>query len=182
MTLDSCPSSFSRANFHLRSAAPDHRLKPLSTFRSQSTGRGRRIGHDLRNPQRFCPHSLSLSRSLRKDELCSAHIDLHTFLKTVSTRPIFVGLSSVGSMGFLKNPQAFLHVLRTVIEITSYRFILFIAGFEALDAAVHMIAAEASSCSSQTQLSEDCISLFNSQLFCFTGYVSSNIRKLAGRR
>jgi len=85
-------------------------------------------------------------------------------------------------MGFLKNPQAFLHVLRTVIEITSYRFILFIAGFEALDAAVRMIAAEASSCSSQTQLSEDCISLFNSRLFCFTGYVSSNIRKLVGRR
>ncbi|XP_030955169.1 sterol 3-beta-glucosyltransferase isoform X2 [Quercus lobata] len=107
----------------------------------------------------------------RKDELCSAHIDLHTFLKTVSTPPIFVGLSSVGSMGFLKNPQAFLYVLRTVIEITSYRFILFTAGFEALDAAVHMIAAEASSCSSQTQLSEDCISLFNSRLFCFTGSV-----------
>ncbi|KAM3762496.1 hypothetical protein ACB098_01G350800 [Castanea mollissima] len=107
----------------------------------------------------------------RKDELCSAHIDLHTFLKTASTPPIFVGLSSVGSMGFLKNPQAFLHVLRTVIESTSYRFILFTAGFEALDAAVRMIAAEASSCSSQTQLSEDCISLFNSRLFCFTGSV-----------
>ena len=85
-------------------------------------------------------------------------------------------------MGFLKNPQAFLYVLRTVIEITSYRFILFTAGFEALDAAVRMIAAETSSCSSQTQLSEDCISLFNCQLFCFTGYVSSNIRKLVGRR
>ncbi|KAF3975516.1 hypothetical protein CMV_001229 [Castanea mollissima] len=80
--------------------------------------------------------ALVSSRNLqRKDELCSAHIDLHTFLKTVSTPPIFVGLSSVGSMGFLKNPQAFLHVLRTVIEITSYRFILFTAGFEALDAA-----------------------------------------------
>ncbi|KAK7852109.1 sterol 3-beta-glucosyltransferase ugt80b1 [Quercus suber] len=74
------------------------------------------------------------------------------------------------NMGFLKYPQAFLHVLQTVIEITSYRFILFTAGFEALDAAVRMIVAEASSCSSQTQLSEDCISLFSSQLFCFTGY------------
>ncbi|KAF3975515.1 hypothetical protein CMV_001229 [Castanea mollissima] len=116
--------------------------------------------------------ALVSSRNLqRKDELCSAHIDLHTFLKTVSTPPIFVGLSSVGSMGFLKNPQAFLHVLRTVIEITSYRFILFTAGFEALDAAVRMIAAEASSCSSQTQLSEDCVSLFNSRFFCFTGSV-----------
>ncbi|KAK7833840.1 sterol 3-beta-glucosyltransferase ugt80a2, partial [Quercus suber] len=75
-------------------------------------------------------------------------------------------------MGFLKYPQAFLHVLQTVIEITSYRFILFTAGFEALDAAVRMIVAEASSCSSQTQLSEDCISLFSSQLFCFTGQVT----------
>ncbi|XP_030959473.1 uncharacterized protein LOC115981463 [Quercus lobata] len=112
---------------------------------------------------------VSLGNLQRKDELCSAHIDLHTFLKTLSTPPIFVGLSSVGSMGFLKNPQAFLHVLRTVIEITSYRFILFTAGFEGLDAAVRMIAAEASSCSGQTQLSEDCISLFNSRLFCFTG-------------
>jgi hypothetical protein len=74
-------------------------------------------------------------------------------------------------MGFLKNPRAFLRVLQTVIEITSYRFILFTAGFEALDAAVHMIAAEAS-CLSQRQLSEDCSSLFNNRLFCFNGYVS----------
>lgn len=37
------------------------------------------------------------SRNLqRKDELCSAHIDLHTFLKNVSMPPVFVGLSSVG--------------------------------------------------------------------------------------
>jgi hypothetical protein len=78
---------------------------------------------------------------------------------------------SVCSMGFLKNPQAFLRVLQTVIEITSYRFILFTAGFEALDAAVRMIAAEAS-CLSQRQLSEDCSSLFNNRLFCFNGYVS----------
>ncbi|XP_062176449.1 sterol 3-beta-glucosyltransferase UGT80B1 isoform X5 [Alnus glutinosa] len=105
----------------------------------------------------------------RKEELCSAHLDLQTFLKTMSRPPIFVGLSSVGSMGFLKNPQAFLRVLQTVIEITSFRFILFTAGFEPLDAAVHMIAAEASSCLSQRQPNEDCISLFNGQLFCFTG-------------
>ncbi|GMY37507.1 sterol 3-beta-glucosyltransferase isoform X2 [Fagus crenata] len=99
----------------------------------------------------------------RKDELCSAHLDLQTFLKTLSMPAIFVGLNSVGSMGFLKNPQAFLRVLQTVIEITSYRFILFTAGFEALDATVRMIAAEAS-CLSQRQLSEDCSSLFNNRL------------------
>jgi hypothetical protein len=32
----------------------------------------------------------------RKDELCSAHLDLQTFLKTLSMPPIFVGLNSVG--------------------------------------------------------------------------------------
>lgn len=72
-------------------------------------------------------------------------------------------------MGFLKNPQAFLRVLQTVIEITSYRFILFTAGFEPLASAVRMIAAEALSHLSQRQLSEDCISIFDGQLFCFTG-------------
>ncbi|GMY06172.1 sterol 3-beta-glucosyltransferase UGT80B1 isoform X3 [Fagus crenata] len=71
-------------------------------------------------------------------------------------------------MGFLKNPQAFLRVLQTVIEITSYRFILFTAGFEALDAAFRMIAAEAL-CLSQRQLSEDCSSLFNNRLFASMG-------------
>ncbi|XP_041011635.1 sterol 3-beta-glucosyltransferase UGT80B1 isoform X1 [Juglans microcarpa x Juglans regia] len=104
-----------------------------------------------------------------KDVLCSAHLVLQNFLEAPSTPPIFVGLSSVGSMGFLKNPQAFLRVLQTVIEITSYRFILFTAGFEPLASAVRMIAAEASSHLSQRQLSEDCISIFDGQLFCFTG-------------
>lgn len=104
----------------------------------------------------------------RKDELCSDHLDLQAFLDTTRP-PIFVGLSSVGSMGFLKNPQAFLRVLQTVIEITGYRFILFTAGFEALDAAVNMIAAEEPSCLSQRQPNEDCTSLFHGQLFCFSG-------------
>lgn len=35
----------------------------------------------------------------RKEELCSAHLDLQTFLKTMSRPPIFVGLSSVGRQG-----------------------------------------------------------------------------------
>ncbi|KAF5448592.1 hypothetical protein F2P56_029107 [Juglans regia] len=111
-----------------------------------------------------CPGNLQI-----KDVLCSAHLVLQNFLEAPSTPPIFVGLSSVGSMGFLKNPQAFLRVLQTVIEITSYRFILFTAGFEPLASAVLMIAAEASSHLSQRQLSEDCISIFDGQLFCFTG-------------
>lgn len=32
----------------------------------------------------------------RRDELCSAHLVLQTFLKSMPTPPIFVGLSSVG--------------------------------------------------------------------------------------
>lgn len=72
-------------------------------------------------------------------------------------------------MGFLKDPQAFLHVLRTVLEITSYRFILFTAGYEPLDAAIKNISEEALSHVTLRHLSEDCHSLFKDRLFCFSG-------------
>lgn len=72
-------------------------------------------------------------------------------------------------MGFLKNPQAFMHVLQTVLEITSHRIILFTAGYEPLEAAIQVVAAKASLEMSHIQLSEDCFSLFNSRLFCFSG-------------
>ncbi|XP_025622421.1 sterol 3-beta-glucosyltransferase UGT80A2 isoform X2 [Arachis hypogaea] len=51
-----------------------------------------------------------------KDDLCPSHLELHNFIKT---NPVFVGLSSVGSMGFLKDPHAFLSVLQTVLNTTS---------------------------------------------------------------
>ncbi|GAV67383.1 hypothetical protein CFOL_v3_10889, partial [Cephalotus follicularis] len=113
---------------------------------------------------------LSPTRHLRKkEELCSAHIELESFLKApASTAPVFVGLNSVGSMGFLKNPQAFLRVLQTVLQITSYRFILFTAGYEPLDTAVRVIATESCSLSYQKH------SLFNSRLFCFSGMMPYN--------
>ncbi|XP_061980261.1 uncharacterized protein LOC133700672 isoform X8 [Populus nigra] len=53
---------------------------------------------------------LSYPGDLRtKDEVCSAHVKLQYFLiNPASTPPVFIGLSSIGSMGFLRNPQTFL--------------------------------------------------------------------------
>lgn len=84
---------------------------------------------------------------------------------------VFVGLSSVGSMGFLKDPLAFLHVLQTVLEMTSYRIILFTAGYEPFNVAIQAIAAEHVD---SIQFSEDCISLINGRLFCFSGTIAYN--------
>ncbi|KAF8411587.1 hypothetical protein HHK36_004143 [Tetracentron sinense] len=71
------------------------------------------------------------------------------------------------SMGFLRNPLIFLRVLEAVLEITSYRFILFSAGYEPLDAAIQAIDTESSLCSDQKQYPKDGILLFNGRLFCF---------------
>nr|XP_024933330.2 sterol 3-beta-glucosyltransferase UGT80B1 isoform X2 [Ziziphus jujuba var. spinosa] len=119
--------------------------------------------------------SVSLGHLNKKNELCSVHIQLQYFLEThMSIPPIFIGLSSVGSLGFFKDPQAFLHVLRTVLEVTSHRFILFTAGYEPLDVAIKNISAEASPQVTLRHLSEDCHSLFNDRLFCFSGTISYN--------
>ncbi|KAI6678668.1 hypothetical protein NL676_039464 [Syzygium grande] len=73
---------------------------------------------------------------------CSVHVQLHSFLKTDTSMPlVFVGLSSIGSMGFMQNPQAFLAVLQIVIR--NYKL----------------------------QFSEDGIILFNGRLFCFSGSI-----------
>ncbi|KAJ7968095.1 Sterol 3-beta-glucosyltransferase [Quillaja saponaria] len=101
-------------------------------------------------------------------ELCPAHFELQAFLKT---SPIFIGLSSVGSMGFLKSPQAFIRVLQAVLDITSYRFILFTAGYEPLETAVKVFASEAPFLSNQINVGEDCMSLFNGRLFSFSGSI-----------
>ncbi|XP_021823592.1 sterol 3-beta-glucosyltransferase UGT80B1 isoform X1 [Prunus avium] len=107
-----------------------------------------------------------------KDELCSAHVHLDYFLKTpMPMPPVFIGLSSIGSMGFLKNPQAFLRLLQTVMEITGYRFILFTAGYMPLDTAIRAIAAESSSYVMHKQFNDECLSLFNDRLFCFSGTI-----------
>ncbi|XP_015943682.1 sterol 3-beta-glucosyltransferase UGT80B1 isoform X1 [Arachis duranensis] len=99
-----------------------------------------------------------------KDDLCPSHLELHNFIKT---NPVFVGLSSIGSMGFLKDPHAFLSVLQTVLNTTRYRFILFTAGYEPLELIVRKLAAEESS--DQKKWNEDCVCLCDGQLFCFFG-------------
>ncbi|KAE8665156.1 XS domain-containing / XS zinc finger domain-containing protein-related-like protein isoform 1 [Hibiscus syriacus] len=114
--------------------------------------------------------TLLSSGYLTTDDLCPAHADLQYFLKNPLSRPpIFIGLSSIGSMGFMRNPRAFLDVVRTVLEVTCHRFILFTDGYEPLDAAVQEIAYEASSISNQRWSVLKGISLFDSRLFCFSG-------------
>lgn len=72
-------------------------------------------------------------------------------------------------MGFLRDTQAFLRVLQTVLEMTNYKFILFSAGYEPLDGTVRLIAAEGSPNLSQSQSSNHEISLFNGRLLCYSG-------------
>ncbi|KAK9286929.1 hypothetical protein L1049_015337 [Liquidambar formosana] len=117
--------------------------------------------------------ALICSRHLNtQKEMCSAHADLESFLKTPTSHPpIFIGPSSVGSMGFLRNPQAFLRVLQSVLEITSYRFILFSAGYEPLNKAVRAIVVETSSSLDSKCFSQDGFSLFSGRLFYFSGMV-----------
>lgn len=109
------------------------------------------------------------------NELCSAHAELQSFLMSpTSMPPVFIGLSSVASMGFLRDTQAFLRVLQTVLEMTNYKFILFSAGYEPLDGTVRLIAAEGSPNLSQSQSSNHEISLFNGRLLCYSGTIPYN--------
>ncbi|EFH50479.1 hypothetical protein ARALYDRAFT_910517 [Arabidopsis lyrata subsp. lyrata] len=101
---------------------------------------------------------------------CSNHSELYTFISSCEPElPIFVGLSSVGSMGFVRDPIAFLRVLQSVIQITGYRFIIFTAGYGPLDAAIWTIANRSDS--SEKQPLHAGISIFNGKLFCFPGMV-----------
>ncbi|KAL5212090.1 hypothetical protein ABZP36_022937 [Zizania latifolia] len=106
--------------------------------------------------------------------LCVTHAALERFITgNSSSLPIFIGLSSIGSMGFLRNPKAFLMVLKAVIEKTRYRFILFSSGYQPLDSAIQSIAASVAE-SSEWQASTlhcDSTLLFNSRLFCFSGSI-----------
>lgn len=116
---------------------------------------------------------LTFSKNLnQKAELCSTHAELEQFLNApASLPPVFIGLSSVGSMGFMRKPHLLLHVLKSVLEVTSYRFILFSSGYGPLDAATRVLAAETSSCSEKGEFIKDGVSLFSGRLFCFSGSV-----------
>ncbi|XP_022642990.1 sterol 3-beta-glucosyltransferase, partial [Vigna radiata var. radiata] len=101
-----------------------------------------------------------------KDDLCASHLELQNFIKAA---PIFIGLSSIGSMGFLKDPYAFICILQTVLSTTNYRFILFTAGYEPLESIVRRISTEASF--ELKNCRDDCVPLCNGRLLCFFGSV-----------
>ncbi|XP_021757999.1 sterol 3-beta-glucosyltransferase UGT80B1-like isoform X1 [Chenopodium quinoa] len=109
-------------------------------------------------------------------ELCSTHTGLQSFLDANLSMPIvFIGLSSVGNLGFLRNPRAFLCILQAAVEITKCRFFLLTAGYEPLDVAVQNFAAEVdSSILSQSISLNYGISLCNDRLFCFSGSIPYN--------
>ncbi|CAH1424284.1 unnamed protein product [Lactuca virosa] len=114
---------------------------------------------------------LPSSKNMNKEALlCSAHTKLQHFLNAPASQPpVFIGLSSIGSMGFMKKPHLLLQVLGSVVEVTNYRFILFTSGYGPLDAATRFLAGEASSNSCQEI--KDGISLFRDRIFCFSGSV-----------
>ncbi|XP_042398433.1 sterol 3-beta-glucosyltransferase UGT80B1-like isoform X1 [Zingiber officinale] len=113
------------------------------------------------------------SSMTRKNELCATHADMQQFLtqRSYSCLPIFIGLSSIGSMGFLKNPHAFLRVLEAVIEATEYHFILLTAGYEPLDACIKSIAATLTSKVDPQLDTSDGTLLFSDRLYCFSGSI-----------
>ncbi|XP_022855103.1 sterol 3-beta-glucosyltransferase UGT80A2 isoform X1 [Olea europaea var. sylvestris] len=107
-------------------------------------------------------------------KLCLAHSKLQHFLDSSPEKPVFISLSSVGSMGFLRNPKTFLRILGDLLAITSCRFILFSAGYEPLDVTIKMFAGKAPSASEQVQSSKDETLLFDGRLLCFSGNIPYN--------
>ncbi|GER24698.1 sterol 3-beta-glucosyltransferase, partial [Striga asiatica] len=87
----------------------------------------------------------------------------------VPERPIFISLSSIGSMGYMRNPQAFLRVLENVLSITNHRFILLSAGYGPLDAAIQLFAQTPSSNTERIESTEIQTCLFDDRLFYFSG-------------
>lgn len=101
--------------------------------------------------------------------LCPSHINLQQFLEPSSCSLIFVGLSSIGSMGFLQNPRGFISVLKSVLDSTKdCRFVLFSSGYKPLDEAIRSYSNnELTSCREE----EDGTLLFSDRLFCFSGSI-----------
>ena len=91
-------------------------------------------------------------------------------------RPIFVGLSSMGSMGFLERPDSILKVLEAVLEATNSSAILLTAGHPPLDLAVAEVCDEKLEIQRlggkrRIDLVREGLSCFNSRLFCYSGSV-----------
>lgn len=120
-----------------------------------------------------CAEIFASGASLNLDakfSFCPNHKELQLFLCAGPELPIFIGLSSIGSMGFIKNPRAFLKVIQNVLDISSHRFILFSAGYGPLDATIDLLAHQ-ESCS---QSCKDGASIFGHRLFCYSGTIPFN--------
>lgn len=118
---------------------------------------------------------ISLRQWKAGEIFCPSHAKLKSFLDSSAEHLIFISLSSVGSMGYFRNPQTFLQVLGNVLNISSHRFILFSAGYGPLDAAINIHGQTSSSASEQMQSGEMQISLFDGRLFCFSGEMPYNL-------
>ncbi|AQK70615.1 UDP-Glycosyltransferase superfamily protein [Zea mays] len=132
-----------------------------------------------------CDKCMELSGNINSSfggMLCANHSSLEHFLtrNAYSSRPIFVGLSSIGRMGFLRNPKAFLMVLKAAIESTDYMFILFSSGYKPLDSAIQSIASSVNESRGvdSPSLGGDSALLFNGRLFCFLGRYSPCWQKI----
>ncbi|OAY39890.1 sterol 3-beta-glucosyltransferase UGT80B1 isoform X1 [Manihot esculenta] len=115
---------------------------------------------------------LSPGSTRTKEKVCAAHVKLQCFLGTM-VPPVFIGLSSAGSLGFLEHPEAFLKVIQIVLEITDFRFVLFSSGYEPLDEAIQVVATKTLHFD-QRQYNEEGVCLFDGRLFCFPSTVPYN--------
>ncbi|KAL2651411.1 hypothetical protein R1flu_019539 [Riccia fluitans] len=97
--------------------------------------------------------------------------------------PLYIGLSSVGSMGYLKDPDTFLRVILTVLEVANLRAILHTASYAPLDSAVkRLLNSSISKARNMENDGEDEIQLGldsgvllgGDRLFCFSQPVSHN--------
>lgn len=87
------------------------------------------------------------------DNSNSPPLELINFISesTTGPGPIFIGLSSIGSMGFLDNPEGMLGVLKAVLEAADLKGILFTAAHSPLDAAVLAESEDGTSLSVTTE-------------------------------
>ncbi|KAL3700356.1 hypothetical protein R1sor_018378 [Riccia sorocarpa] len=96
--------------------------------------------------------------------------------------PVYIGLSSVGSMGYLKNPEMFLRVILAVLKAADKRAILHTASYTPLDSAVKSLSSSSESEArnidndgqSENKLGMDIVLLEGGRLLCFSQPVSHN--------
>jgi hypothetical protein len=104
-------------------------------------------------------------------KICNSYFSAYSFVTPICC-----------SMGFLRNPKAFLMVLKIAIEMMNCRFILFSSGYEPLDSAIQSIASSKAESSEGVAVapSGDSTILFNDRLFCFSGLVSERCHMPVG--